>query len=380
MLAQNGPGRLSISDSRCAFETLQRLVVLLFSRRELDNVSDLPLSVIVPAYNAEATIRECLERVYASTFQDFEVIVVDDRSSDGTAGIVRSFPCRLIHCAENLGPGNARNLGAARASGRILYFLDADVLVKPETIGNALDAFRSHPEYSAIFGSYDKTPRDNFVSDYKNLLHHYTHQTSSDEAATFCGGVGGIRRDAFFEVGGFDPKWRFMEDVELGGRLHRAGHRICLNRQLQSTHLKRYTLAALVRSDVMGRAIPWTRIMLDSRMIRNDLNTRIHNVASVPVSFALLAALVIPSLWRPLGLPAALAGLALLGLNRGFLGFVRRERGFVFLMGAMVMCWFGYLYSGAGAVIGWLAHIRDSVFGAVPAKSRPDVSARSDQG
>jgi glycosyltransferase involved in cell wall biosynthesis len=334
-------------------------------------VTDLPLSVIIPVRNGETTIRQCLNRVYASTFRDFEVIVVDDHSIDGTAAIVRSFPCQLISSAENLGAGRARNLGAASAHGRIFYFLDADILVNAETFGRAVDAFRCHPEYSAMFGSFEKnTPAEGFVSVYKNLLHHYTHQTSSEEAGTFCGGLGAIRRDAFFEVGGFDPKWRYMEDVELGCRLHRAGHRIWLNKQLQATHLKRYTFAGLIHSDVSRRAIPWTRIMLDSRVIRSDLNTQAHNVASVPVSFLLLAALVIPRLWSPLGLPIFLPAAVLLILNRGFLAFVRRERGFIFMTGAILMCWLGYLYSGVGAVIGLLGYIRDSFRRADPAKTQ----------
>jgi glycosyltransferase involved in cell wall biosynthesis len=340
----------------------------------MSSVADLPLSVIIPVYNGEVTIRQCLERVYASTFRDFEVIVIDDHSTDGTSAIVRSFPCQLICCPENLGPGYARNLGAASASGRILYFLDADILVKSDTFSQAMDALRCHPECSAMFGSYERnTPGDNFASVYKNLLHHYTHQTSKEEAATFCGGVGVIRRDAFFSVGGFDPKHRFMEDVELGIRLHRAGHRIRLHKELQVTHLKHYTFAGLIRSDVIGRAIPWTRIMLDSRVIRNDLNTRAHNVASVPVSFLLLAALAIPSLWLPLGLPAAAVFLA---LNRGFLGFTWRERGFIFLGGAILMCWFGYLYSGVGASIGWFGYVLGSFRKEVPAK--PQLSAPDD--
>lgn len=342
------------------------------------SVTDLPLSVIVPVYNGEATIRQCLERVYGSAFRDFEVIVVDDHSTDGTAAIVRSFPCQLICCPENLGAGAARNLGAARASGRVFYFLDADILVNSDTFGQAMDALGRHPECSAIFGSFEKnTPADNFVSVYKNLLHHYTHQNSNEEAATFCGGFGAIRRDVFFEMRGFDPKCRFMEDVELGCRLHRAGHRIRLNKQLQVTHLKRYTFAGLIRSDVIGRAIPWTRIILDSRLIRNDLNTQVHNVVSVPVSFLLLAALVIPRLWSVLGLPLCLpAAVVLVALNRGFLRFAWRERGFAFLTGAILMCCFGYLYSGVGAFIGWLGYVRDSLRREVPAK--PQLSAPDD--
>lgn len=341
----------------------------------MPSVADLPLSVIVPVYNGEATIRQCLERVYASAFRDFEVIVVDDHSTDGTAAIVRSFPCRLICPPKNFGAGYARNLGAACATGRILYFLDADILVNSDTFGQAMDALRRHPECSAMFGSFERnTPADNFVSVYKNLLHHYTHQTSNAEAATFCGGFGAIRRDAFFAVRGFDPKYRFMEDVELGCRLYRAGHRIRLNKELQVTHLKRYTLAGLIRSDVIGRAIPWTRIMLDSRLIRNDLNTQAHNVASVPVSFLLLATLAIPSLWLPLGLPLCLpVALVFIALNRGFLGFTWRERGFIFLAGAMMMCWLGYLYSGVGAFIGWIGYMRDSWFGYIRDSFRKEV-------
>jgi glycosyltransferase involved in cell wall biosynthesis len=342
------------------------------------NVNDLPLSVIVPVYNGEATIRQCLERVYASAFREFEVIVVDDHSTDGTAGIVRSFPCQLINCPANLGPGYARNLGAACASGRILYFLDADVLVNSDTFGQAVDALRCHPECSAMFGSYQRnTPADNFFSVYKNLLHHYTHQTSKEEAASFCGGVGVIRRDAFFAVRGFDPKYRFMEDVELGCRLYRAGHRIWLNKELQVTHLKHYTFTGLIRSDMIGRAIPWTRIMLDSRLIRNDLNTRAHNVVSVPLSFLLLAPLVIPRLLPVPGLPLCVTAAAgFVALNRGFLAFTWRERGFLFLMGAILMCWFGYLYSGVGALLGSIGYVRDSLRREVPAK--PQLAAPDD--
>ncbi len=341
----------------------------------MNNISGPALSVIVPAYNAEATIRQCLEGVQASTFRDFELIVVDDCSTDRTADIVRSFACKLIRAPENLGPGRARNLGVAHASGRVFYFLDADILVKPGTFASAMNALESHPESSALFGSFEKdTPANNFVSKYKNLLHYYTHQTSREDAATFCGGFGMIRRGAFCEACGFDPKRRFMEDVDLGMRLYRTGHRIRLEKDLRVTHLKRYTFLSLIRSDVVGRAIPWTRLMLDSRVIRNDLNTRIHNVASVPVSFLLLAAVLVPNLWSPFGLPLCCAAMILIALNRGFFGFVRRERGFAFLLGAIPMCWFGYLYSAAGAGFAWCGYLRDRFAEDVAVPLRPPTS------
>jgi glycosyltransferase involved in cell wall biosynthesis len=317
------------------------------------------LSVIVPVYNGAAALQQCLERVFSSDFSDLEVIVVLDGCTDSSAKIASSYPCKVISLPENRGPGLARNAGVKRSSGQILYFLDADVLVGPDVFPRLVEAFAAHPEYGAIFGSFEKdTGRENFVSAYKNLLHHYTHQHSNEEALTFCSGLGAVRRDAFVKIGGFDPKWWFMEDIDLGYRLHQAGYRIWLNKDLFSVHLKRHSLASLVRSDVLGRAIPWTRLMLETRLFRNDLNTRFHNVASVPVSVLLMAALLRRDLWLPMALPLAAI---FLFLNRGFLTFLVRERGVWFAIRSAGMCWLGYLYSAVGAAAGALAYLRDRV-------------------
>src|SRR5262245_32076817 len=122
---------------------------------------------------------------------------------------------------QNRGAGAARNRGAEEASGPYLVFVDSDVLVEEGTIRQAVETFSARPELAALFGSYqvNSLPR-NFVSDYKNLLHHYTHQHSLEEAATFFSGCGAIRRDIFLEYGGFDERLRSLEDIDLGYRLH----------------------------------------------------------------------------------------------------------------------------------------------------------------
>ncbi len=314
-------------------------------------------TVIIPVYNQEKTIRQCLESVFASTLKDLDVIVVDDHSTDETVRIARSFPCRVLETAVNSGPAVARNLGSENATSSLLYFLDADILLQPDTLARMLEGFESRPDVCAIFGSFEKdTVHQNFVSVYKNLLHHYTHQNSKEEAATFCGGFSGIRRDVFREIGGFDPTQRFMEDVELGCRLYRKGYRIWLNPRLQSMHCKHYTLARLIKSDFFGRAIPWTRIILEKRVFRNDLNTRVQNVLSVPVAFLLLVSLVHPALRLGAAVPLAVA---MVGLNWGFLEFTRRERGLWFAARAALLCWFSYLYSGVGVLAGIALHVRE---------------------
>jgi len=322
------------------------------------------LSVIIPVFNGEATIGGCLLALYASEFRDFEVIVADDKSTDGSALITRAFPCRLIRCPANVGPAAARNLAASQASGTYLFFLDADILIEPDSLGQIVDALDSRPEVDALFGSFhsDSVPA-NFFSRYKNLVHHYTHQNSREEAATFCGGFGAIRRGVFFETGGFDPQYRFLEDVEMGIRLHRAGNRIWLLKRLRFFHCKRYTFFGLIRSDLFQRAVPWTRLILRTGAIRNDLNTRISNVLSVPIAYLLLAG--VPALAFA---HAAFAWfwllVAFVALNRGFLACARREFGGRFAMRAALMCWMIYLSSGLGVMLGMLGHLSDQLRGA----------------
>lgn len=317
------------------------------------------LSVIIPVFNGEATIGACLMALYASEFRDFEVFVVDDKSTDDSALIARAFPCRLIQCPVNVGPGAARNLAVPHACGKYLFFLDADILIEPDSLGQIVSALDSRSEIDALFGSFhaDSVPA-NFYSRYKNLVHHYTHQNSREEAATFCGGFGAIRREVFLAAGGFDSQCRFLEDVEMGIRLRQSGRRIWLHKKLRFFHCKRYTLVGLIRSDLFQRAVPWTRLILRTGAIRNDLNTRTFHVLSVPIAFLLLAGL--PAVAFANGVFAWFWLLVVfVALNRGFLACARREFGIWFALRAATMCWIIYLSCGFGVILGMLGHWSD---------------------
>ena len=299
---------------------------------------DKSVSVIIPVFNSQKTIEVCLEAVFRSSFKRFEVIVVDDGSTDDSAAISRRFPCHVIQLEKQSGPGAARNAGARGASAGILFFLDSDILIEPDTISLIIDSFRDRPDISGLFCSYQKdTIPSNFCSTYKNLLHHFIHQTSREEASTFCGGFGALTKDAFLSVGGFNETYK----------------------GIQVTHCKTYSLLGLIKSDVLNRAIPWTRIMISKWVFKNDLNTRIHHVISVPVSFLIL--ILIPlSFPFPLGIPILiLLMVSLLVLNHSFLMFVFREKGAAFTLQTVIMSWFGYLYSGAGLVLALIPYARE---------------------
>jgi hypothetical protein len=189
-------------------------------------------------------------------------------------------------------------------------------------------------------------------------VHHSTHQTSNPEAVTFCSGFGAVRREVFFRLGGFDRRQRFLEDIEFGHRLHLRGHRILLYKELQVTHCKRYTLQSLVRSDLIGRAIPWTQLVLETRVVRADLNLQWHNLLSVPLAYLIL---ISPALFRIERLWPLLAASPLLfvALNCRFLAFAHQEHGLLFAAQSCLMSWFTYLYSGLGLVLGVAGYLRD---------------------
>jgi glycosyltransferase involved in cell wall biosynthesis len=320
---------------------------------------DNSISIIIPVYNAAQTIARCLTAVFDATLRPFQVIVVDDGSTDRSAEIAATFPCQVVRLARNTGAAAARNRGAALARGANLFFLDADIVSPVDAVERIIRIFESRPEVSAVFGSYQKnTVPTNFISVYKNLSHHYTHQVSAGEAATFCAGFGAVRRQVFTAFGGFDETQRALEDIEFGYRLHRAGHRIRLDKTLQFTHCKTYSLASLMTSDVWNRAVPWTQLMLRQHVFRNDLNTKTNNVASVGLAFALLGA----PIWIWVTPFAALIMLAVvvgfLCLNCGFFRFVYRERGAGFLGKAILLNWFSYIYSGIGLGLGVLIYIQ----------------------
>ena len=250
------------------------------------------ISIIIPAHDCAEHLRQCLNAIGNSTAQPYECIVVDDGSTDKTPEIALKAGAQLIRTEVCGGPAHARNLGAAKASGTLLFFLDADVCVHPETIERMSRAFEDDPLADAVIGSYDSDPAcPEFLSQYRNLMHCYTHQEGKHEASTFWSGCGAIRRSVFLEHSGFEESYKrpAIEDIELGYRLRQAGCRLILDRNILCKHLKRWTLGNLVKTDVFDRAIPWTELILRDSCMPNDLNLQLSHRVSTAMAFILVA-------------------------------------------------------------------------------------------
>lgn len=255
------------------------------------------VSVVVPVHNGGAELEACLAAIAASTYANFECVVVDDASTGEPARRVADpHGARSVRLDRRGGPARARNVGAEAARGDLLFFTDADVCIHPDAIDVAVDALVSDPSLSAVFGSYDDSPgHPSLLSQYRNLYHHWVHQNAHTDAFTFWTGLGAIWRDVYLEAGGLSESYRHpsIEDIELGSRLQAAGHRIRLEKAMQGKHLKRWTPWNLVKTDVFRRGAPWVALLLQRGSAPLDLNLDFRSRLGTAIAAAFTLSLVV---------------------------------------------------------------------------------------
>jgi GT2 family glycosyltransferase len=198
------------------------------------------------------------------------------------------------------GPAIARNRAAAQASGDVLVFVDTDVIAAPDSLRGLCRVLDAEPDVAAVFGAYDLAPAEpNFMSQYKNLSHACVHELGNREAGTFWAGLGAVRTQVFRDIGGFDERFSkpSAEDIDLGYRIRRAGHRIRLDPAFRGKHLKKWTVWSSVVIDITARGIPWTQLIHRYGGLANDLNTRHELRWSVVLAYlSVLALLAVPFL------------------------------------------------------------------------------------
>lgn len=263
------------------------------------------LSVVVPATNAPTTLSRCLAAIEASAPPPDEIVVVERAALQG--------------------PAAARNEGVGQATGELVAFVDADVLVHREALAVLVAAVEADPGIVAAFGSYDdRVVTRGSVAAYRNLLHHVVHQRHPGPVPTFWAGLGIVRREAFLATGGFDAA-RYpepsIEDIELGARLARHGT-VVLEPRAQGTHLKEWTLRSMVDTDLWRRGVPWVELLAEHRVVPRSLNLGALERASAVSAVGTVAAAL---LGRPrLALACAAAQIP---LNRRLFRLLLTRRG-----------------------------------------------------
>ena len=310
-------------------------------------------SIIVPVHKVDIGFAKCIDSLIQLDPSPVEILIVlDGVTGKKVEGIIpESFKVLENHLIK--GPSAARNLGAKIAKGEILIFCDSDVSVAQNLVAVVLSKFHENIEISALFGSYDDKPgQNNFISQFKNLMHHYTHQHSNEDANTFWGACGAIKSSVFENMRGFDENLLWLEDVDLGIRMKNKSYKIRLVKSLQVKHWKKWTASSLLISDIFHRAFPWTRLIVKHGNFQNDLNTdTVSRLSALLLYLSLTLVLFYPS--TPIGLAlASVAAIIVLIMNRPFYLFLIERRGWAFALLGILWHWFYYLYSALSFVTG----------------------------
>lgn len=318
------------------------------------------ISVVMPVYNAERLLGECLAAVAASTFRDYEVVVVDDSSSDRSREIAAAHGARVVPSGGRLGPGRARNKGVEHARGDIVFFIDSDVVIRPDTLGRLVAAFDRDPGVSGLMAVQSPTMRfRNLCSVYKNLWMYYTYvRRAGEDVPLFYTTAAAIRRDAFLKSGGFDVNYvdPNIEDTDYGQKLAQQGYRIQILPDLEVEHVKGYDLKGLLRVDFL-RSMSLARLKLRKSadgIGTNDTSVPTGYIVSVPLAgvamLLLLAAMASGN--RALLVANFLALATILVLNVPFLRLIRAHggvRAWGLSCGLLII---ELLAAGAGSAVG----------------------------
>jgi glycosyltransferase involved in cell wall biosynthesis len=206
------------------------------------------VSVIIPAYNAARTISRCLESLMEQDCaEDYEVIVIDDGSTDSTPQTVSKFNnVRLIR-QKNAGPAAARNRGAAEAKGEIILFTDADCFPEHNWISEMLRPFNENPDIVGVKGSY-KTRQEEIIArfvqlEYEDKYERMMKERYIDFIDTYSAG---FRKKIFLDMNGYDTDFPVAcaEDVELSFRMSNQGYKMVFNPKAVVYHMHPDTLSA----------------------------------------------------------------------------------------------------------------------------------------
>ncbi len=275
ILAAFGLATLLVSIQLIAFFPLT-IVYEIWRRRALSRLAANPflgrVSVIVPAYNEEKTLRACVESLVASRYPDLEIIVVDDGSTDATEqsidGLVENKKVRYLHQI-NAGKATALNRGAVAASGDVILYTDADSLFLPDTVGQMVRWF-ADPAVDAVCGNDTpltaRTPLQKVLVVTSHIGTGFVRRALSllNVLPIISGNLGAVRATTFREIGGFRQVWG--EDLEFTFRLQAFRKRIVFD----PSPIVRAECPAGLRP-LWRQRIRWVRSYLKVSAMHSDL-------------------------------------------------------------------------------------------------------------
>jgi len=322
-------------------------------------------SVIIPSYNSATTLELLLKSLEQQTFSDYEVIVVDDASTDNTATVVSRYSVKYERLEPNAGPATARNRGAGLARGEWFVFADADTVFQPDTL-QSIEHLLDDSDAAALFGTYSGKPANSgFMPGYKALWEQYTidmmFETDKHDlffTTSWLPRPGVVSRAAFQAIGGFDTRFRGadLEDLEFGYRLYEAGYPIYFTPRVRIKH--HYPESFFdEQSRFIRRCALWIRMAARRKKleIAGDGSPQhiLKHLCGLTTFWLALGSVF----YRPLFAPALIGFASHTFLHRRFLLLAFRERGFRFSLLAFLTYWIHTVSAGFAGVYGLLTFV-----------------------
>lgn len=316
------------------------------------------VSVIIPVYNASKSIKQCLESIYNTKYKDFEVLVVDDNSTDNSVEIIKNFPCKLIKFNKNKGPAVARNTGAREANGNILMFIDSDAIQQEDNINKIVDDFKKYPDIASVSGMFSKESiSKGWFAKYRDLQIHYWHKSTSRTSTIFMVTTGAIKKDIFFEVGCFNENYNAadVEDYEIGHRIAKK-YKMLVDDDIVFKHYEYASSFIKLTKKLFKRTMLWTPLFLKRKRFENNYATANRGLGVLFASLSLISLILITINLNFLIVFFALFILFLLTDIR-FYPFLLKEGGFFFLTYSIFLYYYFNIIISLGGIFGLLKNI-----------------------
>lgn len=332
-----------------------------------ENFINPALSVVIPMYNAEKTVAKTLDSIFKNTFKNFEVIVVDDGSTDHSAEIVKKYPIQIFQ-QKNAGASKARNCGVAKARAEIIVFTDADIIIPDFTLEKIQRAYATQTGLEVLAGMPDSLNHyNNKFSDYENLYIHYQFNKQKNTTTAFYTSLVAIKKSVFQKLNGFDERIAIIEDMDFGQKLLNAGHIIYLDKNLAFSHLKNFTLRGYIKK----------QIQKDSGIMKIKLRTLKHGQINkkcfdaswlfqlgVPISLLVLLNLVLALFFWSIAFIYFAVGISILliVMNWKMLSYLGAKRNFDFLIFSCLFLIFNYWFYALGLGYGFVTFLAGQEF------------------
>ncbi len=197
------------------------------------------VSVIVPMYNDERYITKCLTSIFNSDYPSFEVIVVNDGSTDNSLAVAKKFPCRVINLKDNGGVSNARNQGANAAKGEILVFFDSDVVIDKDTVSRFVKSHENPDVKICECQVYPRSLVNSFASVLTAVIWNYDHKIMGQTPSYLSTMAFSLYKEVFDEIGQFNTSLGFAgggEEFEIGVPIRQHRYKVFLDQSIHVDH------------------------------------------------------------------------------------------------------------------------------------------------